>query len=335
MMPDGTIVLHDGGVFMLYADDNVINKLNVEWSALLSIIKSAVQIKNTGDYCQPLKPYLRYNDYKNRIIAMPAYLGGDVCIAGIKWIASFPDNLKASIPRAHCTIILNDALSGIPLAFFNSARLSVLRTVAVSGAILEAFLACRGGKLKVGIIGFGPVGKGHYQLINEHFIDRIEEIGMYDIRGIAETDDIFLCRKIPTKIQNSWEYLYSISDVVITCTVASTPYIDVKPRDNALLLNISLRDYNSQIYSWVKNSIIVDDWDEVCRENTDIENMNKDFGLLKKDTLDMYDVLFKSALTNISKSPIMFNPMGLAIFDIAISKYYYQRLLCTGCGVSL
>lgn len=53
-----------------------------------------------NEFAQPIKPYLRYNNLKNRIIAMPAYAGGECDMAGIKWIASYPDNIN-QIGRAH------------------------------------------------------------------------------------------------------------------------------------------------------------------------------------------------------------------------------------------
>ena len=158
---------------MFYADDKIMNKLNIEWGELLCLIRKTVAIMHSGDYSQPIKPYLRYNNPKNRIIAMPAYLGGDICVAGIKWIASFPDNINNNIPRAHCIVVLNDSNNGIPLAVFNSNQISSLRTVAVSGTIIEEYVKNKGKHLKVGIIGWGPIGTCHFRLINEYFAEFI------------------------------------------------------------------------------------------------------------------------------------------------------------------
>lgn len=314
---------------MLYADDKIIGNIPIEWENLMGTIRKAVSIMHLGDYSQPLKPYLRYNNPKNRIIAMPAYLGGEISMAGIKWIASFPDNINNGIQRAHCVIVLNDSNTGIPLAVFNSALISALRTASVSGTIIEEFLKKRGKHLKVGIIGWGPIGQCHFRLINEMFSDYIDHIYIYDIRSVncmEEKEN----RKISISLTKTWEELYNNSDIIITCTVADSPYIDLEPKEKKLLLNISLRDYKPSIYNWVNKSIIVDDWDEVCRENTDIEIMHKKCGLVKDDTFDLYDILFNAQMDSIYPKPIMFNPMGLAIFDISISSFYYQKLVNIG-----
>ena len=166
---------------MLYADDKIIGNVPIEWEELMGTIRKAVYIMHLGDYSQPLKPYLRYNNPKNRIIAMPAYLGGEISMAGIKWIASFPDNISNGIQRAHCIIVLNDSDTGIPLAVFNSAKISALRTASVSGTIIEEFIKKRGKHLKVGIIGWGPIGQCHFRLIDEMFSDYIDNIYIYAI----------------------------------------------------------------------------------------------------------------------------------------------------------
>jgi N-[(2S)-2-amino-2-carboxyethyl]-L-glutamate dehydrogenase len=57
---------------------------------ILQAIKSAYQIHAQGDSSLPHSNFLRFpNNEKDRIIALPAYLGGDADIAGLKWIASF------------------------------------------------------------------------------------------------------------------------------------------------------------------------------------------------------------------------------------------------------
>jgi len=320
---------------MLYADDEVIFQSGIDWKHLLFLIRKAVCIMHEGDYSQPIKPYLRYSNPKNRIIAMPAYLGGDVRVAGLKWIASFPDNIAKGLPRAHCIINLNDSLTGVPLAIFNSALISILRTASVSGTILEEYIKGKTERLKVGIIGWGPIGQYHYRLVNEYFYPYIDQIFIYDIRIIQDLDNVKSFSNIQTSISNSWEELYVSSDIVITCTVSDSPYINMEPKKQALLLNVSLRDYLPSIYKYVKNSIIVDDWDEVCRENTDVEIMHKEFGLSKEKTTTMYDILFGKKMCTMKTVPIMFNPMGLAIFDIIVSHHYYQIISNEKSGIIL
>ena len=72
---------------MIYLNEKDILKIGINWEETVDAIEKAVKCLNNKDYAQPVKPYLRYREPVNRIIAMPAFVGGDVDLAGIKWIA--------------------------------------------------------------------------------------------------------------------------------------------------------------------------------------------------------------------------------------------------------
>ena len=110
-------------------------------------------------------------------------------------------------------------------------------------------------------------------------------------------------------------------------------YLLHAPLDGSLLINVSLRDYKLEVFQYVKNSIIIDDWDEVCRENTDIEKFHQHKGLSKNDVKTITEMIFENCISNFpQKSSVMFNPMGMAIFDIAIAASMYSEALKEGIG---
>lgn len=79
-------------------------------------------------------------------------------------------------------------------------------------------------------------------------------------------------------------------------------------------------------------NIFVDNWDEVCRANTDIEVMHNKNNLSKESVIEI------SSLedTSITKDDIsFFCPMGMACFDIAIAEYFYNRSNNMSLGISL
>ncbi|MFA6601275.1 MAG: 2,3-diaminopropionate biosynthesis protein SbnB [Candidatus Paceibacterota bacterium] len=309
---------------MLYLNEKDIEKIGVDWNKCTETIKKAVFCLDTHNAVQPIKPYLRFKNPINRIIAMPAYLGDGFDIAGIKWIASFPENIKRGIPRASSIEILNDPDTGKIISVINASSLSIIRTASVSALMIKYFLEARNlEKITVGIIGWGPVGQYHAKMCQEMFGDKISKMFLYDIKKIGSIDINSIKN---TVIENSWKNVYTKSDILITCTVSADRYIDVKPKRGSLLLNVSLRDYKSHIFPFVKKSIVVDNWSEVCREGTDIELFHKLNGLEERDTKSISDVVVREALKSYPKTgPIMFNPMGMAIFDIAIAKYFLEQ----------
>ncbi|MFC9538778.1 2,3-diaminopropionate biosynthesis protein SbnB [Lysinibacillus sp. NPDC056959] len=320
---------------MLYLNTQDIETLGIDWNKTIEVIEQAVHALQVGDFDQPIKPYLRYNDFNNRIIAMPAYIGGTTNFAGIKWISSFPNNIHQGLKRAHSVTILNHSETGKPLAFFNTALISGVRTASVSGLMIKYFDKSRLLQdITVGIIGFGPIGQLHLNMINSLLGDRISEIILYDIGGI-KSELIPGELKDRVIIAESWEEAYSNADIFITCTVSSSRYVDKEPKRNSLLLNVSLRDFQPSILNYT-NSIIVDEWEEVCRENTDIELMYKTRGLQKEDTYSIIDVVCNNQMERLPlKEAIMFNPMGMAIFDIAIAAFYYNGAMSNGVGTIL
>lgn len=322
---------------MIYLNEKDIENLGVDWFACIDTIEEAVRCLSMSDIAQPIKPYLRFKDLKNRIIAMPAYVGGTFDIAGIKWIASFPDNIKKNIPRASSVTVLNDSCTGEVISIINTNILSVIRTVSVSALVLKYFLASRQKtKLTVGIIGWGPIGQSHFKMCKEAFGNKISKIILYDIRGVERRTIKDDGERLNVVIAKDWTEAYEQSDIVVTCTVANGPYIDKKPKSGSLLLNVSLRDYKVDIFEYVKDSIIVDDWEEVCRENTDVELFHKEKNLQKGQVKVINDIVVNNCLKFYAKNtPIMFNPMGMAIFDIAIAKYYLELARKKNVGLSL
>lgn len=307
---------------MKYLGDSDVRALELDWNVLIGEIYKASKTFDEGDFCQPIKPYLRYKDLRNRIIAMPAYIGGDIDVAGIKWIASFPKNIENNIKRAHSTIILNEESTGIPYAIINTAYVSAVRTASVTGAIMDKYIKSTNGEnLTVGITGFGPIGQTHLEMMEAMFGDKISKYYLYDLNPKAG-DKVPAQYKDKVTVTSTWNEAFVDADIFCTCTVSKSPYIDETPKPNSLHLNVSLRDYKDSFLDHT-DVVIVDNWEEVCREATDIETMHLNKGLQKEDTITMAQYLFDESINK--EGIVMFNPMGLAVFDMAVAKQFYME----------
>ena len=310
---------------MKYINEKMVRQVGIDWPSLLETIDAATRLISSGEFCQPLKPYLRFNDPANRIIAMPAYAGGCVNTAGIKWIASFPGNLDKAIRRAHSIMILNHTETGIPLAIINTALISSIRTAAVSGYVLNKYLQANDGRtLRCGIIGFGPIGRMHLDMLLDCYGKSIGEVTIYDQAPVQEHIREYYDRHAGISIARDWQEAFEESDLLITCTVARERYIDRSPKKGGVYLNVSLRDYYPDFLNEI-DLHVVDNWKEVCRENTDIERAALRFGLSRSDVLEMDGLLDLSNLVGLHDKSFMFNPMGMAVYDMAVGKHYFDR----------
>jgi 2,3-diaminopropionate biosynthesis protein SbnB len=322
---------------MLYLSNRDVEQFLINWEQLLEIISKACKIHYECDFCQPVKPYVSFKDSPNRIIAMPAYLGGDINQAGIKWIASFPSNFERNLSRAQSVTILNNCLTGTPECIINSSLVSAIRTAAVTGTVIQEYLKMPSNNSKehhIGIVGFGLIAQYHLKMLATLFAENIKCISIYDPRGV-DTE------KVPKELRNkinivqTWQTAFDNADVFITATTSSKGYIDGKARPGSLHLNVSLRDYVPEFSSQV-DFMVVDNWEEICRQNTDIECMHNLGYLNKRDTLSLMEILANSTFKTLTpEHVIMFNPMGMAVFDIAVGAFVAKESKIQKLGIVL
>ncbi|GAB2697712.1 2,3-diaminopropionate biosynthesis protein SbnB [Paenibacillus thermoaerophilus] len=325
---------------MRYINDDHVRMMGIPWRELIERLRSVLECRLRGDAAQPLKPYLRYGDRRNRIIAMPAYVGAPLHVAGLKWIASFPGNKSRGLPRAHSVTVLNEADTGRPAAVCNSALLSQIRTAAVTALTLEELLRARAAgeaarPLDALCFGWGPVGRLHARMLFELFGDRIGALAVHDPAGVDLTG-IAPQHRHRVRAAPSWQEAYKSADVVLTCTVAPGRYIDLPPKPGALLLNVSLRDYRLEALDGAVDAIVVDDWEEVCREDTDIERLHLQRGLQRDKTIALDEAVCRGRWgAAAGGGTVLFCPMGLAAFDLAVADWYVRQAERAGIGLEL
>jgi ornithine cyclodeaminase/alanine dehydrogenase len=106
--------------------------------------------------------------------AMPALLRGDVAdgsmdLIGAKWITGFPSNPAAGLPTYHAIVLLNDPVTGEPLAVMDAATITTARTAAISGTAIRHFLpggSGPGGRPpRVAVLGAGAQARSHIPIV--------------------------------------------------------------------------------------------------------------------------------------------------------------------------
>ena len=126
---------------------------------VFAVVEAVYRLHSSGGTVNPDSYFLRYPDKPNaRIIALPAHLGGDFQISGIKWISSFPDNRVDNLARASAVLVLNDAATGYPLACLEASFISATRTAA-SAALAAEHFSINPFEGILGVIGTGLIAR--------------------------------------------------------------------------------------------------------------------------------------------------------------------------------
>src|SRR6201988_4259274 len=107
--------------FAVISGGQVQHALQGREKQIVELVESTYRVHGAGDSVNPPSYFLRFPDRpSSRIIALPASLGGSTQVDGLKWVATFPENVAAGIPRASAVLILNDHDTGSPFACLES-----------------------------------------------------------------------------------------------------------------------------------------------------------------------------------------------------------------------
>lgn len=285
----------------------------------------------------PNSCFLRYPDKpKSRIIALPAHLGKDINISGVKWIASFPQNSSKNLPRASAILILNDGETGFPFACLESSLISAARTAA--SAVLAAEYMRKHDKtnIKLGIIGTGFLAETIYRFFLGNNWD-ISEIRIFDLNEVATKRFISHTEhkhQVKIKAYQNVDEVISNSNMVVLTTTALEPYIHNFSlfTHNPIVLNISLRDLAPEIL--INSHNVVDDAKHVMSANTSPYLTMQQFGHTQFINGTIAGLIQKEYALDQTK-PTIFSPMGMGVLDIALGKYIYDQAIIKDCVINI
>ena len=106
--------------FLFLSQDDVVEAGGTDMPAVIDVIEGAFRLKAEGQVINPNKVMLTWSDepgtqeLHGRIMAMPAWVGGEWDVAGLKWIPSVPANLGRGLPRANAIVLCPTARPGCP-----------------------------------------------------------------------------------------------------------------------------------------------------------------------------------------------------------------------------
>jgi ornithine cyclodeaminase/alanine dehydrogenase-like protein (mu-crystallin family) len=299
--PDGPAAPVSVPPFAVIPGAQVRRVLDGREEQIVQLVEATYRLHSAGDSVNPPSYFLRFPDRPaSRIIALPASIGGQVRVDGLKWISSFPQNVAAGVPRASAVLILNDHDTGYPFACLESSIISATRTAA-SAALAADWLSREreggGGRpVRIGFFGTGLIARYIHTFLAATGW-RFHETGVHDLSADSAAGFRGYLEQSGTggriTVHERAEDLIRSSDLVVFATN------------------------------------VVDDVEHCLKANTSphlAEQLtgNRDFLL---GTLD--DVMSGRVRVPTDR-PVVFSPFGLGVLDLAVGKYVYDEVVRSG-----
>jgi ornithine cyclodeaminase len=326
------------------ADDGILMVGGADVAALLEgrelevveAVGEAYKTHAQGETSLPHSSFLRFPDSdRDRIIALPAYLGGDFQLAGIKWIASVPGNLERGLERASAVIILNERATGRPKAILEGSLISARRTAA-SAALAARELRAGEEPASIGFIGCGPI---NFQ-VAQHLLAVWPEARNFQFFDLDRQRAQSFADRLGAQYEGARLHLADSADALLAAshlvsfgTTAIKPHVtdlSICPAD-ATILHVSLRDLEPQVI--LDNDNVVDDLGHVCRAQTSIHLAAELRGDQDFVRGSIGEILLGTAPAKPTGAGLtIFSPFGLGILDLAVAELVCRRAIEHGKG---
>jgi 2,3-diaminopropionate biosynthesis protein SbnB len=305
---------------------------------VVSIVRDAYLAHQAGRTRVPHSCFLYVNkESKSRIIALPALLESDPPVVGMKWIASFPENVPRGLDRATGVIVLNSPTTGYPEVLAEGSLISSWRTAA-SAALASGVL--HGGTVRrVGVIGCGQIAFTYCHFMAALFPAlaelRFADLSLERAASLARrvTEDVG--SKISCRVHTTKEVCASCPVILFATTAGAAHFSDpdlLQP--SSTLLHVSLRDLSPEVI--IASDNLVDDVDHVTREQTSIHLAAQVHGSLGFIRGTLGEVLAGAKPPRAAGDrSLVFSPFGLGILDLAVAQFTRERAEEQGIGIQV
>ena len=310
--------------FLVLSQEDVVAAGGLDMDACLATIEETLVLHHRRETIAPQKSALHWTDdidtdeKHGRIMAMPAYVGGSIAMAGMKWIPSVPRNPSRGLPRGIGVVLLSDPETGLPVCFMDGTVVSAMRTGAVSG--LAARELARSDARVLTLYGAGVQARTQLAAL-ERTLPGVEQIRVYD------PNDSQTARFVAEHARNSTP-IVSVADprraargadVLVPATMASSPFIHsgwVEP--GMLVLSVSSLDVEVDVVAGA-DLVVTDDLEHETFHPSRPLSRARDAGALDAEAVVTLGAILAGDHPGRSNDDerILVSPVGLGIEDVA------------------
>lgn len=310
----------------------------VDMNEILACVEVALSEFSASKTDTPIRTVLPFGNGNSGLV-MPSVAEG-LGTMGLKYVTVVPSNAEIGKKAIHGVVLLSDVLTGEPLALLEGSFLTQIRTGALSG-VATKYLARQDAK-SLGIIGTGEQATGLCEAILA--VRDIEIIRIYN-RTIQKAEQFaeFVAEKFDKEVVicRDPDEVVKESEILVTATTSMEPVFshDLLPGTHVNAVG-SFRPTmqelpSSAIYSASK--VIVESKEAALEEAGDLQIPIQE-GVFSAEQLHAelgQIVAGEQAGRENDQEITVFKSVGLAIADIVVAKYFYDKAKELGVGVTV
>lgn len=308
---------------MILVDSNTIGNAAPigEW---ITAMESALRDTAEGLIEVPVRSHIDRGE--NTFLLMPSFGAKYSCT---KLVSVFPGNLKKKKPVIHGTVVLNDGISGEPLAVMDGSKLTAMRTAAV-GSVGIKYLAPEEATT-LGIIGLGI--QGFHQALFACKTRAIGQLRILDrtvpiMNRFKERFNVFY-KDIEVIPCNNASELCRGSEIVITATGSHSPVVPDTERwwVGKTLVGIGsykpeMREFPDEIFQDL-DKVYVDTLHGISESGDLVDPIRKQL-INTEQIIPISDLIQKNS--EAEGETRFFKSVGMAAFDLYSAILVYENL---------
>ena len=257
----------------------------------------------------------------------------------LKLNGNFPRNPeRTGLPTVQGVIILSDGANGSVLAILDSIEVTLRRTAAASA--LAARLLARPDSTSLAICGCGAQAMPHveamrgvFALTHAYCWDRDPARAEALAGRAAEAG-------LPIQVVDDLESATGSSDIIVTCTTASRPYLEPGMVKRGAFIAAVGADHpakNEIAPELMKSARVVTDSTDQCAAGGDLHHAIRAGSMQPSDVHgELGDVLGGGSPGRTDPESIfIFDSTGTAVQDVASAALIYERALAAGLGTPI
>ena len=312
----------------------------VSMEEVIAIVERAFIAYSKGESIVPGRTQIPISQENAVALYMPGYVKNLEAL-GIKIVSVFPNNLERDMATISSVVIMNDSVTGEPIAAMEGSYLTALRTGAASGMATK-YLA-REDADTVSIIGTGIQARTQLEAVC--CVREIRKVKIFDIdksralKYMNEMKDNNKIGMINFEIAETSDSAIKDADIICTTTTSKKPVFSAKGLKKGVHINAvgaftpEMQEIGEDVLKRT-NKICVDSIEAALEEVGDfIIPIRKGLMIPADFYGEIGEIASGSKKGRENQEEItLFKTSGLAVQDVSVGKYILEKAKELGLG---